>query len=152
MIAYARMCGANQSTAYVYEYKQENPKIKGRKELVNTYYFSGLYEGSKGVKAFWEEVQKYIESNYDTNVLQRVFVSGDGADWIKSETTYVDQSLYCIDKYHMTKYINRSANQMLDEAEIAKENLYRFIYKKQRSKFKKYTEEMHASAKIQMQS
>lgn len=61
-------------------------------------------------------------------------------------TTYVDRSLYCIDKYHMTKYINKSANQMLDEAEFAKEKLYRYLYKKQRGRFKAYTEEMLESA------
>lgn len=37
---------------------------------------------------------------------------------------------YCVDKFHMTKYINAAANQMLDEAEEAKANLYKFIYKK----------------------
>lgn len=132
--------------AYIYEYKQEDPKIKGRKELVNTYYFSGLYEGSKGVQQFWEEVQRFIELNYNSDELQRVFITGDGGNWIKSATTYVDRSLYCVDKYHMTKYINKAANQMLDESEVAKASLYRFIYKKQRSKFKEYTEKMFASA------
>lgn len=132
--------------AYIYEYKQENPKVKGRKELVNTYYFSGLYEGSKGVQEFWEEVQRFIELNYEPDELQRVFVIGDGGSWIKSATIYIDRSLYCVDKYHMTKYINKAANQMLDESEEAKASLYRFIYKKQRSKFKEYTEKMLASA------
>lgn len=132
--------------AYIYEYKQENPKVKGRRELVNTYYFSGLYEGSRGVQAFWEEVQSYIEAVYDPDELQRVFISGDGAAWIKSAVTYVDRSLYCVDKFHMAKYINAAANQMLDEAEEVKASLYKFIYKKQRVKFKKYTDEMLASA------
>ena len=132
--------------AYIYEYKQEDPKVKGRKELVNTYYFSGLYEGSKGVQEFWEEIQRFIEQNYDPDELQRVFVIGDGGNWIKSATTYVDCSLYCVDKYHMTQYINAAAKQMLDECEEVKANLYRYIYKKQRSKFKKYTEEMLTSA------
>ena len=132
--------------AYVYEYKQEHPKIAGRKELVGTYYFSGLYEGSDGVKAFWEEVQRYIEATFDTDVLKRVFISGDGAGWIKSATIYVDCSLYCVDKFHMTKYINRAANQMLDDAEEAKENLYRYIYKKQRKSFENYIEHMLDSA------
>lgn len=132
--------------AYIYEYKQENPKIKGRKELVSTHYFSGLYEGSKGVRAFWEEVQGYIEGVYDPDELQQVFISGDAAGWIRSATTYIDRSLYCVDKFHMTKYINAAANQMLDEADEAKANLYKYIYKKQRKKFKKYTDEMLASA------
>ena len=135
--------------AYIYEYKQENSKIKGRKELVGSYYFSGLYEGSKGVQEFWEEIQKYIEANYDLDELQRVFISGDGANWIKSATTYVDCSLYCVDKYHMSKYIKAAANQMLDEVGIAKENLYKFIYQKQRSQFKKYIQEMLKSANNQ---
>lgn len=132
--------------AYIYEYKQEHPKVKGRKELVNKYYFGGLYGESKGVQEFWGEIQQYIEQNYDSEELQRVFISGDGGNWIKSATTYVDRSLYCVDKYHMTKYINAAANQMLDESDVAKENLYRFIYKKQRSKFKKYIEKMLESA------
>lgn len=132
--------------AYIYEYKQENPKIKGRKELVNTYYFSGLYEGSKGVRTFWEEIQKYIETTYDSDELKNVFISGDGAAWIKSATTYVDSSLYCVDKFHMTKYINKAANQMLDDAEEAKGTLYRYIYKKERKKFEEYTNKMLASA------
>lgn len=132
--------------AYVYEYKQENPKVAGRKELVNTYYFSGLYEGSQGVQSFWESVQEYIEMNYDTDVLKRVFISGDGAQWIKSGYSYVDRGLYCVDKYHMTKYINAAANQMLDEAEDVKAKLYQYIYKKQRRKFRELTNEMLRSA------
>lgn len=132
--------------AYIYEYKQETPKIKGRKELVNTYYFGGLYEGRKGVRKFWEEIQNYIEKNYESSELEQVFISGDGGNWIKSGVTYIDRSLYCVDKYHMTKYINAAAGQMLDEAEEAKANLYRFIYKKQLGKFRKYTEEMLKSA------
>lgn len=132
--------------AYIYEYKQENPKVKGRKELVNTHYFSGLYEGSKGVERFWQEIQKYIEANYDTEALKQVFISGDGASWIKSAATYVDCGLYCVDKYHMMKYINAAANQMLDEADVVKENIYRYIYKKERGKFEKYLAEMLQSA------
>ena len=147
---HGRWCRENKGfisrLAYIYEYKQENPKVKGRKELVNTYYFSGLYEGSKGVQRFWEEIQDFIEKNYDSEELQNVFVLGDGGSWIKSAAAYVDRSLYCIDKYHMTKYINAAANQMLDEAEDVKENLYRFIYQKQRGKFKAYTEKILASA------
>lgn len=85
-------------------------------------------------------------ANLWSDELQRVFISGDGAAWINSAVTYVDRSLYCMEKFHMTKYINAATNQMLDEAEEAKANLYKFIYKKQRAKLKKYTEEMLESA------
>lgn len=132
--------------AYVYEYKQEHPKVKGRRELVNTYYFSGLYEGSRGVQEFWEEIQRFIELNYDQEELEKVFIIGDGGNWIRSAVTYVDRSLYCADKYHMAKYINAAGNQMLDEAKEVKETLYRLIHRKDRKGFKQYTDEMLASA------
>lgn len=38
--------------AYMYEYKQDTPGCKGRKELVNTVYFAGIYEQTGGVKNF----------------------------------------------------------------------------------------------------
>ena len=82
--------------AYVYELKQDVPRVSNRKELVGKSYFSGLYEGTGGVKSFWENVESYIEAHYNTDTLKRVFISGDGAPWIKSGTGYVDRSLYCI--------------------------------------------------------
>lgn len=62
------------------KYKQEHPKVKGKKELVNKYYFGGLYRESKGVQEFWGEIQRYIEQNYDSEELQQVFISGDGGN------------------------------------------------------------------------
>ena len=38
-------------------------------------------------------VNSFIETNYDTEALKRVFISGDGAGWIKSGVTYVDNSV-----------------------------------------------------------
>ena len=132
--------------AYVYEYKQDNPKVKGRKELVNTFYFSGVYEGSKENRRFWENVDTFIENNYDTEELEQVFISGDGASWIKSGTDYVYKGLFCVDKYHTMKYINAAANQMLDEKEIAKSELYRMIYKRSKKGMRQYINKMLHSA------
>lgn len=147
---HGRWCEENEGfisrLAYVYEYKREVPKVKGRKELVNTFYFGGLYEGSKGVKRFWESVDEYIRAHYDIYKLKRVFISGDGAGWIKSGTSYIGNSLYCVDKYHMSKYINAAANQMGEEADSTKADLYRYIYKKKRRKFKELTDKMAESA------
>ena len=46
--------------AYVYEYKQESPTCKARKELVNTFYFGGVYAGSERNEQFWDNVSDYI--------------------------------------------------------------------------------------------
>lgn len=115
---------------YIYEYKQESSVCKGRKELVNKFYFGGLYSGKNELKKLWEEVQQYINTTFDTDTLKRVYISGDGAPWIKTGTTYIDKALFCADKFHLVKYINKASGQMLDEKDVAKSELYHLLYKK----------------------
>lgn len=62
-----------------------------------------------------ENVNEYIEKTYDTENLKKVFISGDGAPWIKSGVEHIDKAIFCADKFHLMKYINTAAAQMLDE-------------------------------------
>jgi len=130
--------------AYVYEYKRPSPGCEKRKELVNTFYFGGLYPGSDGVEGFWNNVGTYIENHYDTDCLKRIFVLGDGAPWIKAGAKHLQKALFCADKYHLMKYINAAANQMKDDSAEAKGEIYRFLYKKNKAGFNDYTSEMAA--------
>lgn len=133
--------------AYVYEYKQESPNCKGRKELVNTFYFGGVYEGSKGVERFWTRVSDFIYSNYDEKHIEKIYIIGDGAGWIQSGTDYMINAVFCMDKYHLMKYINAASNQMLDEADDVKANIYRMLYKREKSELRRYLNRMLASAR-----
>lgn len=135
---------------YLYEYRQESANAEGRYELVNKYYFSGVYKGAEGTKQLWSRVNSFIEMNYDTEALKRVFISGDGAGWIKSGVTYVDNSVFCADKYHLMKYVNAAAAQMPDEKEDVKTELWHLLYSRQknaRKKFDTYTASMMNAAK-----
>ena len=52
----------------------------GRRRLLNPYYVAGL----KGKSAeIWQEVYEYIEDNYETDKIKTIYLSGDGAAWIK---------------------------------------------------------------------
>ncbi len=132
---------------YVYEYKMQIPEVKGRKVLMNTYYVGGVYDGSKGNEKIWDNINTYIDTYYDTEYLKNVYISGDGAPWIKAGADYINKAVLVADKFHVVQYINKAANQMLDENEIAKSEIYRMLYKKQRKAFKIYTNEMLACAK-----
>ena len=132
--------------AYIYEYKQPTKNCKVRKELVNTFYFGGVYSGSEGVEKFWSNVQKFIEKNYIQDDLIKVYISGDGATWIKQGAEYLNKALFCADKFHVMKYINAASNQMLDEKDIAKSNIYRLLHKRNKKEFISYTDEMMACA------
>lgn len=63
---------------------------------------------------------------------------GDGANWIKSGTDHFINAAFCIDKFHLMKYINRASNQMLDVSEIAKAEIYRLLYRHKSVELKEY--------------
>jgi hypothetical protein len=134
---------------YVYECKQEVAGAASRKELINSFYFGGLYQGKEGNEKLWKNVQEYIDKTYDTEKLKRIFVSGDGAAWIKTGADYLDKALFCADKFHLMKYINQAAAQLLDENDIAKNELWHILYSKKpkaKERFDEYTKRMLYSA------
>ena len=88
---------------YVYEGVDDEC---GRNRLVNPKYFGGVYEGKEGVETLWKEVRRYIESSYDVDSLERVYINGDGAGWIKSGQTYIPNGKFVLDKFHLHKYTN----------------------------------------------
>ncbi|KEI10452.1 hypothetical protein Z957_01565 [Clostridium sp. K25] len=62
---------------YVHEgYEDKNTKNK----LKNIKYFSGVYAN---IEDLWLEVVDYIYNKYDVENIEKVFISGDGAAWIK---------------------------------------------------------------------
>lgn len=81
---------------YVYEgIIHEN----GRNELMNKKYFGGVYEGSKSVEQLWEEVSEYIEESYDTEALEKIYINGDGAAWIRSGQRILDKARFCLTSF-----------------------------------------------------
>lgn len=134
---------------YIYEFKKES-SVKGRYELVNKYYFSGIYPGINGNRMLWEKVSRFIDNNYNSEGIKRIFISGDGAPWIKSGTSYIDKSVFCADKYHLMQYINTAACQIDGKKEDIKSDLWHMLHSRNKSakrQFDIYTQEMLLSAK-----
>ena len=130
--------------AYVYEGKKT--VCEGRKELIGVRHFGGLYEGREGVSRFWEEIYGYIDSHYDYEGIERIYISGDGASWIKSGCDHIPKSVSVLDKFHLTKYINRGCSQMLSESDPCRSDIYRMLYDGKKKDFKRYTDRMKESA------
>ena len=83
----------------------DNVVAKGKRiELKNKKHFGGIY--AKRIDDLWEEVMTYIENNYDTEYLERVYISGDGANWIKTGLEWIVKSKYVLDEFHMKKAVN----------------------------------------------
>lgn len=130
----------------VYLYESKETISKGHRKLVNVFYMGGLYYGSGENEKLWKRMQEYICRNYDTSLLRKVYISGDCGAWIKAGTEHIAKSVMVMDKFHMMKYINQAANQMLDEADRAKKHLWKALYKGKPKKFNKWMDKISACA------
>lgn len=110
----------------------EGSKSK-RYRLTGKHYFCGLYPGKEN-ETLWEEVGEYIAETYDEGYLEKIYIAGDGAAWIKSGCEVLEKAHFVLDKFHMGKYIQRSVVHLLDSAEEVKGEIYEAIQQKDRGR------------------
>ena len=102
---------------YCFEGKElEAPKSK-RKRLINPQYFAGVYKGTNENGKLWEEVYEYISSRYDLEKIKTIYISGDGASWIREGLNYFNQAIFVMDEYHILKYAIKATNILQDSQE-----------------------------------
>lgn len=120
---------------------------KGKRiELKNKRHFGGIYKNK--IDDLWEEVMTYIENNYDTEYLEKVYISGDGANWIKTGLEWIIKSIYVLDEFHLKKAINgivgKETKANKKEKEIQKKKLRTAIRRLNFVKFKEICYEILA--------
>lgn len=122
----------------VYEDIEEESGEKSKNKryrLTGKHYFCGLYPGKENEK-LWEEVSEYIGATYDLEYLEKIYIAGDGAAWIKAGCEVLEKAHFVLDKFHMEKYIQRSVVHLLDSATEVKSDIYEALYKKERKRVK----------------
>ena len=102
-------------------------KIGKRIKLLNKKHFGGLYKGR--IDDLWEEVATYIDDTYDTGYLEKVYLSGDGASWIKTGVSWIVKSRFVLDKFHLQKAINGIVGRETKDSENYKIRIYRSLHK-----------------------
>ena len=100
--------------------------------LQNVKYFGGGYDGTDGTAMLWKEVYDYIDAQYDPDELQKIYVNGDGALWIRSGAERHAKAQFVLDKFHMCEYILSATSHLLDSKDDVRSDIYRCIYGKHR--------------------
>lgn len=95
----------------VYVHEGVVMQFKNRKKLINARYFGGMYKDSESL---WLEVADYIDQVYEQEELRVVYLSGDGAGWIKQGLQWIEKSKYVLDRYHIQKYVITSTAHLED--------------------------------------
>ena len=105
--------GFEQRLVYVHEGRV--PVGKDRYELVGYRYFT-FGPGTKS-EEMWDTVWRHLDDNYDLEKTERIFISGDGAHWIKKGVEYIPDSSYVMDGFHLRKAIFKAAGADTDKRE-----------------------------------
>ena len=98
---------------YVHEGFDSDKSTQKRKVLKNVRYFGGVYNNSEDL---WIEVANYIEAQYDVDSIESIYLSGDGASWIKQGLNWLPKSKFVLDNYHLQKYIKKATAHLNDES------------------------------------
>lgn len=87
-------------------YVHEGNYTKGKRNILkNIHYIGGL---GKNSEELWLEVAEYIDKKYDIKNIEKVYIGGDGAKWIKEGLNWIEKSEFVLDKFHLLKYINQA--------------------------------------------
>ncbi|HHW21475.1 MAG TPA: ISLre2 family transposase [Clostridiaceae bacterium] len=102
----AHQDGQNRQAKLVYVH--EGAKRNGKRcDLQNVHYFATTKTDNE---TLWTEVLDYIERTYDVERIERIYVAGDGAGWIKAGQSYLPKSVSILDSYHRNKYVRKVAS------------------------------------------
>lgn len=111
---------------YVHEGVRKVSENSNRHELINPHYFASTCNEIDN-EDFWNDVDNYIQANYDTQNIPFIFLMADGGGWIKTALRCIPGLIYVLDEFHLNKYINRISNKFWDSADDIRKLIRKLI-------------------------
>ena len=87
-------------------YVHEGNYRKGNRNVLKNVHYIGCL--GKNSEELWLEVAEYIDKKYDVKKIEKVYICGDGASWIKEGLNWIEKSEFVLDRFHLLKYINQA--------------------------------------------
>jgi len=119
--------GAQARLVYVHEGIQDY----SRRQLKGAKYFTSVKEKPEEL---WWRVLDYLEANYELSSIKRIYLSGDGASWIREGIEYIPRAIFILDKFHLAKYILMATAH----APELRKPIYRWIRSLNKQKVQEY--------------
>ena len=70
---------------------------------------------------------EFIKDSYDEDSLEKIYINGDGADWIRAGAGMHEKARFVLDRFHMHKYIISATSHLKDSAQDARSEIYRAV-------------------------
>ena len=82
-----------------------------RHVLKNVRYFGGDFKSED----LWLKVAQYIDEQYIEESIETIYISGDGASWIRQGLQWIPKGRFVLDNHHMNKYIRIATAHLPDD-------------------------------------
>jgi len=96
---------------YIHEGIDGKKSTKNRTVLKNVRYFGGELD----TEELWLKVAEYIDRQYKEESIETIYISGDGASWIRQGLQWIRKSRFVLDNHHMNNYIRTATAHLNDE-------------------------------------
>jgi len=97
---------------YVHEGVDGEKSTDKRTVLKNVRYFGGEFN----TEDLWLQVAQYIDKQYKEDAIETIYISGDGASWIRQGLQWINKSRFVLDNHHLNKYVKAATAHLSDEA------------------------------------
>jgi len=81
-------------------------RIGKRGRCINIHHISSY---GKSVEDMWHEAAEWVYSVYDIEGIEKIYLHGDGASWIKTGLSYFPKVQFVLDRYHLNKALKEVA-------------------------------------------
>jgi hypothetical protein len=71
-----------------------------RGKCINIHHISSH---GKSIDDMWQEAAEWVCSVYDVDEIEKIYLHGDGASWIKAGLNYLPKAQFVLDRYHLNK-------------------------------------------------
>ena len=116
----ALQTGRNTQVPIVTVYEGLKRESKNRNRCINAWNFSEYGLSNQG---FWECVEDYIEEHYEVDKIDRIYIHGDGAPWIKGGCQYLFKSVFVLDEFHVNQALMRATGAQPGKRRALRESI-----------------------------
>ena len=113
---------------------------RGRRgRCVNIHHISSY---GKSTEELWLEAAKWIYDAYEIEAIERIYLHGDGAAWIKEGRNWLPGVQMVLDKYHL----NRSIIEATGRQRERRGDIYSALRECDKKRFRAITDQMYENA------
>jgi len=102
-LQYSKKGNRNKIVPVILTHEGHKEDFVKKKQLKEKHYIaSSILKTDK----LWNETYKYLDNKYNLDKVKYLFISGDGATWIKGYNEVFPNAIFVLDKFHYRKALN----------------------------------------------